>query len=181
MIQKSIHFLYRSTCKLNGKYYVGIHSTNDMNSTHTKNYFGSGDHLRNAVKPYGRENFIREILCFGPTRDYITALETRFVDQALIDDPLCMNNALGGLGGAPGVPKTKEHIAKIAAKNRGRKMTDEQRANCTKSQLESYANGRVIWNKGLGEYKGKYDGFARTCANHDLKRKKFLEEMKLSE
>ena len=37
---------------LNGKYYVGKHSTNNLND----GYIGSGDRLRKSVKKYGKEN-----------------------------------------------------------------------------------------------------------------------------
>lgn len=56
------HFLYQTTNLINGKIYVGIHSTDDL---------GSGIALINAIKKYGKENFEREILEFSNTRDEI--------------------------------------------------------------------------------------------------------------
>jgi hypothetical protein len=105
--QKSIHFLYRTTCSLSGKYYVGIHSTNKLND----GYLGSGKHVNASIAKYGPEYFTREILCFG-TRDYVKDLEIAYVNEQLLADPQCMNHALGGQGGrSVALCKSKESHA----------------------------------------------------------------------
>jgi len=50
--------LYITTNLINGKQYVGDHSTNKIYDT----YLGSGSGILNAIKKYGKENFKREIL-----------------------------------------------------------------------------------------------------------------------
>jgi hypothetical protein len=98
------HFLYRTTCLINDKYYVGIHSTESLND----GYLGSGRHIKAAIRKYGDDKFEREILCFG-TRDYIKDLEIAYVNEQLLMDPMCMNHALGGQGGSSvSLCRTKE-------------------------------------------------------------------------
>lgn len=55
--------IYKTTCLINGKIYIG------QNTTGNNNYMGSGTLIRAAIKKYGKENFIREILkeCYNQT------------------------------------------------------------------------------------------------------------------
>ena len=46
------HFIYRTTNLLNGKFYVGRHSTTNMND----GYFGSGIVLKKAIEKYNVSN-----------------------------------------------------------------------------------------------------------------------------
>lgn len=61
-----LHFVYITTNLINGKQYVGDHSTNNLEKD---KYLGSGKTtLKFAIKKYGNINFKREILEFFPTR-----------------------------------------------------------------------------------------------------------------
>jgi group I intron endonuclease len=61
-----LHFVYITTNLINGKQYVGDHSTNNLEKD---KYLGSGKTtLKFAIKKYGKINFKREILEFFPTR-----------------------------------------------------------------------------------------------------------------
>ncbi len=48
--------IYKTTNKLNGKFYIGQDKNNNPN------YYGSGKKIQNAIKKYGKENFVKEIL-----------------------------------------------------------------------------------------------------------------------
>ena len=52
-----IGFIYKTTCLVNGKIYIGKHEGNEND-----NYLGSGEIFSLALRKYGKENFKREIL-----------------------------------------------------------------------------------------------------------------------
>src|SRR5574343_1086439 len=89
------HFIYRTTNLLNGRYYVGLHSTNDVYD----NYIGSGTRLWNEVNKYGLENFKREIVEYLPSRQELKERERSLVNEDKMKDPLCLNLKFGGEGG----------------------------------------------------------------------------------
>lgn len=51
--------IYKTTNKINGKIYIGKHSQDGLEFD---GYLGSGLAINNAIKKYGRENFVRETL-----------------------------------------------------------------------------------------------------------------------
>jgi len=53
--------VYCTTNKVNGKKYIGSHNGNKPS------YLGSGVNLTQAIKKYGKENFIRQTLWEGPS------------------------------------------------------------------------------------------------------------------
>ena len=65
------HYIYKITNTINGKGYVGKHSTANVND----NYFGSGVALKKAVVKYGRENFRKEILCYCHSEEELNDME----------------------------------------------------------------------------------------------------------
>lgn len=90
------HYVYKITNKLNNKFYIGIKSSNlDFLDT---NYYGSGNLIIAAVKKYGKENFLREVLFEAKTRNEALVKECELVNSALIIDKKCYNISLGGRG-----------------------------------------------------------------------------------
>jgi hypothetical protein len=93
--QKRYHYIYKTTNTINGKYYIGMHSTDDL----TDGYIGSGKRLWYSIKKYGKENFKVEILEFFLDRVSLKNREIELVNEQKINDPLCMNIVYGGGGG----------------------------------------------------------------------------------
>jgi hypothetical protein len=93
--QKKYHFIYKTTNLINEKYYVGMHSTDDLND----GYIGSGKYLSRSIKKYGINNFKFEILEFLPNRALLKEREKKIVNENFINNNLCMNLKTGGSGG----------------------------------------------------------------------------------
>lgn len=142
---KKHHLIYRTTCVVTGKYYIGMHSTDDREDC----YLGSGKILGRSVKKHGRRAHIREILEELPDRESLRLREAEIVTEFLIRDPLCMNVTEGGKVGGTGTldkklgPMPNERRLKISRANKGRRFSKEH-----KLKLSQTRKGRVPWNKG---------------------------------
>lgn len=81
-MEKKYNFVYITTNLINGKQYVGEHSTDDLNCYSTIKYLGGGKPIfENAVKKYGRENFKREILEFFPTKQEAFDCQEKYINK----------------------------------------------------------------------------------------------------
>jgi hypothetical protein len=90
------HYIYKTTCNVTGKYYIGMHSTSNLED----GYMGSGKRLRRSLIKHGIENHTVEILEFLEDRKFLAEREKEIVNQELLNEPLCMNLKIGGEGGS---------------------------------------------------------------------------------
>ena len=97
MSQKNhkFHFIYKTTNLLSNKFYIGMHSTNNLKD----GYVGSGKRLRYAIKKYGIENFKFEIIEFCENREDLIKREKELITEKHVNDENCYNLKYGGLGG----------------------------------------------------------------------------------
>jgi len=93
--EKKYHYIYKTTNIKNGKYYIGMHSTDNLED----GYMGSGKRLRRSLKKYGKQNFKSEILEFLPNRVSLVEKEKELINEKLLKDSLSMNIKKGGEGG----------------------------------------------------------------------------------
>ena len=93
--RRKYHYIYKITNKLNGKFYIGMHSTDNLDD----GYFGSGKIINYSVNKHGIENHRVEILEFLDSREELKKREAEIVNEELLSDPLCMNSKFGGEGG----------------------------------------------------------------------------------
>lgn len=90
------YYLYKLTNKINGKIYVGVHQTDDVND----GYMGSGgDLLSRAKAKYGVESFDKCILEFFSSAEEMYAKEREIVNEEFVSRNDNYNVALGGRGG----------------------------------------------------------------------------------
>lgn len=93
---RKYHYIYKITrTDGSGKYYIGMHSTDDLED----GYFGSGHILSKSINKYGKLNHIKEILEIHDSRLILKIRESEIVNHECLSDPLCMNIMLGGQGG----------------------------------------------------------------------------------
>jgi len=93
--QKKYHYIYKTTCQITGKFYVGMHSTDNIDD----GYLGSGKILGYSRRKYGDENHKKEILEMCPSREALRQREKEIVNGELLKDPLNINLKYGGDGG----------------------------------------------------------------------------------
>ena len=70
----TFHFTYQTKNLVNGKTYIGVHSTTDIND----GYVGSGVALKRAIRKYGKINFISQIL------DYFDSKEEAYEEEKFL-------------------------------------------------------------------------------------------------
>ncbi len=91
---KKFYILYKTINKLNGMYYIGAHSTNNLND----GYFGSGKLIKEAIKEFGKENFERITLELFDNADDMFLAENKYITPEIVKDPLSYNQNYGGAG-----------------------------------------------------------------------------------
>jgi hypothetical protein len=88
------HFIYRTENIKTGRYYIGMHSTSDIND----GYLGSGSLLKKSVQYHGREYHERTILEYCSSREELMIREGEIINDDVLNDPKCMNISPGGGG-----------------------------------------------------------------------------------
>lgn len=95
MKKKKHYLVYKTTCLLNSKIYIGKHQTDNLDD----GYLGSGNLLRRAIEKYGLENFKREILFECSSKEEMDAKEAELVNEEFLKHKDVYNIKLGGQGG----------------------------------------------------------------------------------
>ena len=93
--RRKCHYIYRTTCIITNRFYIGMHSTDNLED----GYIGSGKRLWHSINKHGKDNHVCEILEFLPDRSSLKAREKEIVNKELINEELCMNLQIGGEGG----------------------------------------------------------------------------------
>lgn len=171
--QKDIHYLYKTTCLVTDRYYIGMHSTNNLND----GYMGSGKRLRYSIRKYGKENHNIEILEFFENRKLLVEAEKIAITEDMITDNNCMNIVEGGGGFT--TEYARECVKKSNAKQKILRETNSEwvekvKKNRSEGHKKCYDGGKrektyfYDWNgkthseeakqKMSETMKGKYDG-----------------------
>ena len=131
-------YVYKTTNKLNGKYYIGKHISNKE----TDDYLGSGLLLWRAINKYGIENFSKEIIEYCESSSVLNEREKYWIEKTDSLYPRGYNIAKGGNGGdlytnnprnkeireklrLLGLNQTKEHREALIMSRIGKKHTSE--------------------------------------------------------
>jgi hypothetical protein len=109
---KHHHYIYKTTCLVTGKFYVGMHSTDNLDD----GYLGSGKILGYSRKKHGDENHRKEILEHCPSREALKLREKEIVNEELLASPLNINLKYGGEGGWDHIAVDVEVLKQRASK-----------------------------------------------------------------
>ncbi len=169
--RKKYHVIYKTTCLINEHYYIGMHSTDNLDD----GYLGSGKKLWQSLKRHGKENHKCEILEHCSSREAVRKREAELVNYELLFEEKCMNLTLGGSGDLSHIhdnpdnwAKNQKVIAPLGGAAMKKKFENEEFKKAwglrsTSNNLASYAKGRIPvgWSKGaaaksaLPEYREK--------------------------
>lgn len=146
------HFFYKITNNFNGKYYYGVHSTNDLND----GYMGSGYMIKKLIKKYGKDSFTKEILKYFDNEDEMFSYEKDFLTEDVINNEKCYNLVGGGNGYTAGHYVSNEVKEKISLKAKNRKSQTKGRIYVNKNHVNKMINPDELdkyilegWQKGV--------------------------------
>lgn len=142
MHEYKYHIIYKTINLINGKIYVGMHSTDNLND----GYLGSGWILKQAIKKYSKENFKREVLLVLPSRKEAREVEALLVDTEFISRQNTYNLQEGGMGVENQWGENNSAFGKVA--------------NNAKGVLAEHLDGRQLKFNSIQECAGTL-GFAR--------------------
>lgn len=144
---KKYNYIYLITNNINGKIYIGKHSTDDLND----DYMGSGKILYKAKQKYGLENFTKEYLAFSDTEEKLNWLEKFYIKKYnaketgynltdggdgvighIDSDETRLKKSLShkGIKRGPMSEKTKQKLRKPKTDEHKRKLSEAQKQYC---------------------------------------------------
>lgn len=144
--------VYKTTNKINGRYYIGKHKTSNINDS----YLGSGKLLRSAIAKYGFNSFEKTILFVFDNEQEMNDKERELVTEDFVNSTATYNLVIGGKGGfsyinSSGLKKfhghnhSSETVNKIRDHALKRKHSDETIQKISKaSQLTNASRGRKV-------------------------------------
>lgn len=166
--QKRYHYIYKTTCSITGRYYIGMHSTDKLEDE----YIGSGRLLWLSINKYGRENHHREILEFAQNRQALKNREQQLVNEDVLKDPMCMNLMRGGEGGFISVDQQRNR-SKAGGEKRAQKLKTDSFFNTEVIQKMTIAQKNRVINGTLNTWKDNYSWVGK---KHTTETKKKMSE-----
>lgn len=177
-VNKKYNYIYIVVCTnknstLYGHYYIGKHSTNNLND----NYIASGIKIKKYLKKYPND-YYRKILEYSNTEEELNNLEYNYI-HGLLNTSKCLNLVEGGGGGSrqyteemrkkrievQNRPEVKDKKSKsMKGKNTGlhseesnRKRSESMKGKNTGPQSEEHKRKNSEAHKGKNSYiKGKH-------------------------
>jgi hypothetical protein len=143
---KQFHYVYITTNLINGKQYVGDHSTDNLDD----DYLGSGKLISKAIHKYGKHNFKKEILesfnikekAFITQEKYIQKFNT-LIPNGYNISPKGGHNVKNSLSeetkrkikiGNTGKKLSDEHKLKLSISHKGKIFSEEHRLKLSNSK-----------------------------------------------
>lgn len=140
---KTYNYIYKITNTINGKIYIGKHSTDILED----GYMGSGIVLHKAKQKYGLESFTKEYLAFCDTEKMLNFLEKFYIKKFNAQNPEIGYNLTSG--GDGGYTLSEEVKKKMSEARKGKQpMYGKHHSEETKRKLSEAHKGKVSPNYG---------------------------------
>ena len=137
------HIVYLTRNLVNGKIYVGVHSTWNLNDGYT----GSSVPLNKAIAKHGIDNVERIVLHYCLSREDAFAWEKHIVDESFISRNDTYNMKVGGDGFPIG-----RHNPSVKRKGKNvEEIYGAHRARLLRKQYGSPKEKHPLWGKGHSE------------------------------
>jgi IS5 family transposase len=132
------HIVYKTTCIETNAFYIGMHSTDNLND----GYLGSGVRLRKSIRKYGEAAHKTEILFELENRQAASDKERELITAELRKDPKCMNCGPGGEGYYDRPATKEETSAKLSKASKQYVRTKEwyEKVVATRKANNSYTH-----------------------------------------
>lgn len=142
---KTYNYIYKITNLINGKIYIGKHSTDNLDD----GYMGSGIHIKRSIKKYGIENFTKEYIAFCDTEDKLNWFECFYIKKFNTRDSSIGYNLTDGGEGSLGRKCSEETKNKISESKKGKSHKGVKCSEETKKKISEAKKGKSSWNKGI--------------------------------
>lgn len=130
------HYIYKTTNLKNGNYYIGMHSTYNLED----GYMGSGVKIKKSIERFGKDNHETIILEYCPSRVKLKNREKEIVNETILKDKNCLNMKEGGDGGFV----DKKHKMKFLKAGKVERKKKREAKNRKKSKITIWiTNGKV--------------------------------------
>ena len=157
---KAYNYIYKITNQINGKIYIGKHSTDNLDD----GYMGSGILICKAEKKYGKENFTKEYLAFCDTEEKLNWFEKFYIKKFNARE--VGYNLTDGGDGHSGFIMSEETKQKISEAKKDKTLSEEHKQKLSEAkkgktlseehkQKISEAIKKQLIEKG-GPFKGKH-------------------------
>ena len=120
-----------------------MHSTDKLND----GYFGSGKRLWFSINYYGKENHVKEILEWLPTREELKKREKEIVNKKLIRENLCMNLCVGGEGGR-GFTSNEQKLNAVKSNEKQKQLRETNQEWVNKRKENSSIGHKKVFDEG---------------------------------
>lgn len=137
--------VYKVTNIVNFKFYIGVHKTLNPNDS----YMGSGRAIKAAIKKYGKENFVKEILYLTESKVSAYNKERELTAQFYKADNY--NMKLGGVGGFTrenSIKGYENYLAKMSSEDRSRNGKIGYKNGLAKLDMSQVGRKGGLSNKG---------------------------------
>jgi len=172
----STYIIYETLCLVNFKIYVGQHDTSADDG-----YLGSGKWFKRALKKYGKENFVREIIEFCTSSD-VNEKEIYWIDKLSATNPnIGYNFDKGGSGGNKvnwTEEKRKEMSEKLSGENNPMFRKTHSKESITKMSECKIKDKNPMFGVLMSEDRKKEMSEKRKGKNNPFYGKKHTEESK---